>query len=280
MRPLNVAIGLGLVLSVAVGFTTAVADNCEGSGGVSGGVIGVGVVCSNPGGASPVTSTPGTGSSLLPYVDYRWASMCAGDPDVPPGDATCTSSLTCETTEETRWQLWGRLTNGQWQTIRTQCFGGTPPEFEPPRVTPAMVLSALRRVGLPELTTFVQPDTKTLVNFDTIFYTDPEPVIVDLTILGQGVEVEASPTSYRWVFGDGTEATTETAGAPFPSKEIVHRYVDADVTVHPHVETVYSARFRVGGGGWQEIGETVTTVGPAAELRVVEGTPLLSTAGR
>ena len=139
-----------------------------------------------------------------------------------------------------------------------------------------MVLSALRRVGLPELTTFVQPESKTLVNFDTIFYTDPEPVNLDLTILGQGVEVEARTTTYRWVFGDGTETTTESPGAPYPSKEITHRYVDAAVTVNPHVEAVYSARFRVSGGEWQEIGETITTVGPDAELRVVEGTPLLA----
>ena len=47
-----------------------------------------------------------------------------------------------------------------------------------------------------------------------------------------------------------------------------------------NVKAVYSARFRVSGGEWQEIGETITTVGPDAELRVVEGTPLLAAADR
>ena len=139
-----------------------------------------------------------------------------------------------------------------------------------------MVLSALRRVGLPALTTHVQPSDKTLVNFDTIFYTEPQPVDLQLTILRQAVEVEARPTSYRWVFGDGSQVTTDSPGAPYPSKDVTYRYLDADVTVHPHVEAVYSARFRVGGGDWQDIGETVTTVGPPAELRIVEGTPLLA----
>ena len=177
---------------------------------------------------------------------------------------------------ETRWQLWGRLANGSWETLQTQCFGGTPPAYQPPEVTPAMVLTALRRVGLPALTTHVQPEDKTLVNFDTIFWTDPQPVSLQLTILRQGVEVEATPTSYRWVFGDGESVTTESPGAAYPSKEVVHRYQDAAVTVHPHVEVTYAARFRVGGGAWQPIDETVTTTGPDTDLRIVEGTPLLA----
>jgi hypothetical protein len=142
-----------------------------------------------------------------------------------------------------------------------------------------MVLSALERVGLPALTTHVQPEGKTLVNFDTIFYTDPQSVTLDLTLLRQAVEVEASPTSYRWVFGDGSEVQTTTPGAPYPSKEIVHRYQAADTTVSAHVETTYSARFRVNGGGWQDIDGTVTSIGPATELRIVEGTPLITSTG-
>ena len=139
-----------------------------------------------------------------------------------------------------------------------------------------MVLTALRRVGLPELTNYVQPDTKTLVNFDTIFYTEPRPVDVRLTILGQSVEVVATPVRYSWDFGDGTSTTTSTPGDPYPAKTIVHRYTDARVTVAPHVEVTYGARFRVGGGGWQEVDGTVTTAGPATSLRVAEATGLLS----
>ena len=138
------------------------------------------------------------------------------------------------------------------------------------------MLNEIRRIGLPRLQAKTQPAGKTLVNFDTIFYTDPQPVDLNLTILRQAVELQARPTSYNWFFGDGQSATTDSPGEPYPSKEIVHRYLDAGVTVNPHVEAVYSARFRVNGGDWQDIGETVTSVGPAIDLRVVEGTPLLS----
>jgi hypothetical protein len=209
-------------------------------------------------------------------VKYQWASICTIDPGIPPPDLDCPAALVCVKPQQRLWQLWGLQENGSWRVIRSECFGGTPPAYKPPKVTPAMVLSALRKVGLPELATHVQPDDKTLVNFDTIFWTEPKPVNVQLTILGQAVAVEAGATSYRWAFGDGDEVTTRSPGAAYPSKDVVHRYLDAAVTVHPHVEVTYTARFRVSGGDWQDIDDTVTTVGPDSDLRIVEGTPLLT----
>ena len=255
---------------------SAIADTCSGEGGVIGGEFDIAIECNQPGGGNPGEPTSSASSGPDPYVKYQWASVCVRNPDMPPPDLECQAALACAEPQGRLWQLWGQLPNGSWRVLGSQCFGGTPPAYEPPEVTPAMVLTALRRVGLPELTTHIQPSDKTLVNFDTIFWTDPQPVNLDLTILGQAVEVEARATRYRWVFGDGASATTESPGAPYPSKEITYRYLDADVTVEPYVEAVYSARFRVGGGEWQDIGETVTIVGPPSELRIVEGTPLLS----
>lgn len=139
-----------------------------------------------------------------------------------------------------------------------------------------MVLEEIRRVGLPALQVQVQPADKTLVNFDTIFYTRPEPFTRTLTILGRQVEVRAEPTSFHWRYGDGHTATTTTPGAPYPAKDIVHKYTDADVTVSPSVDVSYHARFRVGGGDWQDIPETITITGPATDLAIVEGTPVLT----
>jgi hypothetical protein len=38
----------------------------------------------------------------------------------------------------------------------------------------------------------------------------------------------------------------------------------------------YTARFRVNGGAWQDIDETVTITGPESSLRVSEASPTLS----
>jgi hypothetical protein len=97
-----------------------------------------------------------------------------------------------------------------------------------------------------------------------------------VTLLGQRVDIIAEATEYTWQHGDGGRTTTESPGAPYPSKEIIHRYADAGTTVRPRVDVTYSARFRVNGGVWQDIDETVTITGPEGSLRVSEATPTLS----
>jgi hypothetical protein len=138
------------------------------------------------------------------------------------------------------------------------------------------VLNALREIGLPALRAHTQPEDKTLVNFATIFYARPHSFVRTITLLGQQVHVEATPTSYAWHYGDGSSTTTSTPGAPYPAKDITHNYADAHVTVQTSVDVTYSARFQVGGGGWQDIPETVTIAGPASALRISEATALLS----
>jgi hypothetical protein len=145
-----------------------------------------------------------------------------------------------------------------------------------PQVTPGVVLTALRRVGLPAAAVRTQPKDKTLVNFATIFYARPQAVTRTLTLLGQQVTVEASPRSFVWHYGDGTALRTTSPGAPYPAKDITHEYTDAHVTVRTSVDVSYSGRFRVGGGAWQAIPGAVTIAGPASPLRISEATGVLS----
>lgn len=137
------------------------------------------------------------------------------------------------------------------------------------------MLQEIKRVGLPALQIQVQPAGETLVNFETIFYAEPQPFEREMTLLGQTVGVRATATNFAWSFGDGETTQTTTAGAPYPSKDIVHKYTDADVTVRPSVDVTYSAEFRVNGGNWQQIPETITISGPAADLQIREATAVL-----
>jgi len=129
---------------------------------------------------------------------------------------------------------------------------------------------------LPSLQAHTQPRDKTLVNFATIFYAEPRTFSRNLTLLGQSVDVEATPSSFTWHYGDGSSSTTSTPGAPYPAKDITHEYVDAHTTVSASVDVTYTARFRVGNGAWQAIPDTVTIAGPGSALRISEATAVLS----
>jgi len=122
----------------------------------------------------------------------------------------------------------------------------------------------------------VQPAERTLVNLETIVYTNDSEVSTDVvTLLGFPVEVEATPISYSWNFGDGSPVlTTTTPGKPHPSKEITHKYLKR-ASVNVTLTTNYAARFNVAGTGWQYVDGTVPITGPATPLLVREAVPVL-----
>ena len=181
------------------------------------------------------------------------------------------------------YRLWALTPTGAWVYAGTRCdtiepadSAGEPAPPAPPQVTPALVLRELRRIGLPTLQAVTQPADKTLVNFATILYTRPQPFTRTVQLLGQRVDLHATPSRYTWHHGDGTTATTSTPGAPYPAKDITHTYTDADVTVAVSVDVTYTARFRVAGGPWQTIPDTVTIAGPTTDLQIAEATAVLS----
>ncbi len=216
------------------------------------------------------------------YSEFQWIVVCTTPSSANGGDAVeldCMAAQSCADARERRFRLWGlSIETGGWAPLESGCFGAAPDAPEParPQVTEAMVLNEIRRIGLPVLEARTQPEDKTLVNFDTIFYTQAQPFSTTVTLLGQRVEILADPAEFTWHHGDGTTSTTATPGAPYPSKDITYRYGDADVTVLARVDVTYTARFRVGNGGWQNISETVTITGTETPLRVAEATGTLS----
>lgn len=168
----------------------------------------------------------------------------------------------------------GRAPNDPCPVAQPAAAGAGPAPL--PQVTPGVVLTAIRRIGLPALTAYTQPEGKTLVNFPTIFYTRPQPYTRTLTLLGQAVHITATPTSYTWHYGDGGTATTSTPGARYPAQDITHEYRHAHVTVQTSVDVSYTATFTVGGGPARTIPGAVTVTGPSTPLRISEATPVLS----
>lgn len=163
----------------------------------------------------------------------------------------------------------------QWTCLTDSGVASTGPA-PLPQVTWQVVLREVESIGLPSLEVQVEPADKTLVNFATNFYATPEAFERQVSLLGRSVDVRADPVGFAWTFGDGESTTTQGPGGAYPDLQVTHEYADADVTVHPSVDVTYEAQFRVDGGTWQTIPETVTIAGTPVALRVVEATPVLS----
>ena len=64
----------------------------------------------------------------------------------------------------------------------------------------------------------VQPaNGRTLVNFDTNFYTETQPFDRTMTLLGQQVDLHIVPSQFGWRFGDGESMTTDRARGAVPA---------------------------------------------------------------
>ena len=156
-------------------------------------------------------------------------------------------------------------------------FCDLPPDAVIPAavITPGLVASAFRELPLPGAELVVQPPGgRTLVNFDTNFYTERGGMTRVVRLLGQRVELRIAPSAYGWRFGDGETRQTSEPGDAFPHLEITHRYLAAG-TVAPSVDVTYRADFRVGDGPWREVDGTVTIPGRSRDLRVVTAQPVL-----
>jgi hypothetical protein len=140
--------------------------------------------------------------------------------------------------------------------------------------TPGLARQAVASIPLPGLTLNVQPDGETLVNVPTIFWADPQPFETSIDLLGREIEIEATPVSFTWVHGDGTTQTTDHPGRPYPREDITHRYWQPS-ELEARVDTTYSVRFSIDGGGWTDLGDVLVAAGPATVIDVHEAAPVL-----
>lgn len=131
-------------------------------------------------------------------------------------------------------------------------------------VTPAMVLSAFRRLPLASSPLVVQPDRGwVLVNKPTVVHADRTPQTLTTTILGTTVTITATPTSYAWDFGDGVTLTTTDPGRPWPDGTLTHAYTrTGDYRIA--LTTTWSAVYTVGNDPTvRDVPGTATTTSTA-----------------
>jgi hypothetical protein len=142
----------------------------------------------------------------------------------------------------------------------------------------AQILSAFRQTDFAIPTVALEPrGGVTLVTLPTYFQVlwssdGFEPGEIDrpdpARMLGYRVEIRPVLRSVTYLYGDGTTSgETHSLGGPYPSGDITHRYSrGGDVEVRADV--TYAGQYRVNGGAWLDIPDTVTVRGAPQTLHV------------
>lgn len=177
--------------------------------------------------------------------------------------------------------VWAHYPDGTTANLGSQCFE---PDEAPAAqaVTAEAVLRAFERIPVPASEVVIQPPGgETLVNLDTVFSTEAEPFRRTIGLLGHRVELDIWASEFRWVNGDGTVLVTDWAGRAWSKgakvgELITHRYDEARRGLRPRVDTTWSARYRVDGGPWRDVGGTVTITGDPHDLAVLSAEPKLA----
>ena len=114
------------------------------------------------------------------------------------------------------------ITCGSYTDVRLLRTGPEGQPLQPgPTVDPfQLALSARDRLPVPQGAIEANP-TRSLVGLPTFFWYsgyDGRPLTRTTSAFGVTVEVEATPTDYRWTFGDGASLTSEGLGRAYPAR--------------------------------------------------------------
>ena len=225
----------------------------------------------------------GSGRELSDYVahegaeySYRSSLLCLdeGDPSVCDNPRRCDIGTDSGILHSVlRRPL--ATPNAAWERFAVVCLtAGETPLLEV--ITWERVFQVMKTLEWPEAELMIQPvGGKTLVNFETNFFTNTtEPKIQVVRLLGERIEIRATPKKFTWHWGDGSGAfETDDPGAAHKDgvkHQVFHVYTEADEALRPSVDVTYSGEYRHQGEDlWQPIHETLTVTGTPVSLEVV-----------
>jgi len=144
--------------------------------------------------------------------------------------------------------------------------------------TPEEVYEQFILLPIPGLGLSVQPPDLGLVNLPEIYFTtDPTTGVYTVDIRGYTVVLSTQVAQFHWYTGDPGEPmlVSDGPGLPYPNQYVTHTYLSrGDYTAA--LETVWQATYTIDGGPAYAAPGTVTTVGPARTVTVVEAHPVLT----
>ncbi|WP_156996564.1 hypothetical protein [Knoellia aerolata] len=140
-----------------------------------------------------------------------------------------------------------------------------------------MILDEFHKTTFARPTASIQPvGLTTLVNLPTYYelrwpargFEPGEPD--STTLVGRRVDIEPVFVSATYIFGDGEAlGPVKTLGGPHPTGDVIHTY-RSKMVAPVQINATYSGRFRVDGGAWITIPDTVTIQGTPSNLTVAE----------
>lgn len=137
---------------------------------------------------------------------------------------------------------------------------------------PAAAAKAFQEMQIAPSEVNVQPpDGWTLVNVDTIAFTESQPRTMSTSLFGIPVEIRAVPRNYSWDFGDGSAPlVTSDPGAPYPAHTVAHAYVKTGEAAIS-LTTTWHGQFRLAGEPtWYDVAGEGTTVSSSGSLEILE----------
>ncbi len=137
---------------------------------------------------------------------------------------------------------------------------------------PVLTQADFRRLPLSKPALTMQPNRGwVLVNIETIVMTDPAEQTLRTELLGHGIDVVATPTLYRYDFGDELDPLiTESPGHPWPHHDTFHVY-QRPGTRQITLTTTWKGRYRVDGSPvWRDVDGTAQTSTTSAPFEVQE----------
>jgi len=164
-----------------------------------------------------------------------------------------------------------------WQLVGTTCWADAVPGSRPP-LTMAMIQDAFNRTPWAQPQISTQPaGNVTLVGLDTYYQVNWttqgfQPNEIDAIdpgrMNGYRVDIRVKLVNFMWQFGDGqTFGPTTSEGGVYPSGNITHQYLKGGA--YPaSVNTTFGGEFRIDGGDWAPIPDTVTVPGPTTTVNV------------
>jgi hypothetical protein len=164
--------------------------------------------------------------------------------------------------------------DGTWRLIGTDCLV----QGARPQVTALLVMQQLRKLVPHPAIGVAPPGGATLVNIQTLLWaeTPAEQSLGTVTLLGHRVALRVHVDRVDWDFGDGSTDTTDTPEPRYDPADGCRTVTCPGYWGHVYRATgstrvtatvTWSGRYRVDGGAWQDIPNTVT--GPAATTDLV-----------